>query len=203
MPTDTEELICVRCGLEVRVNRESYEIFERMHWVCFHFEFEHGGFDPDEECDAPGCASVHLAPSPHRGGTAHRPPRQRRHRAPGVKLGSRSVAWRLTRTRVRERLPALGDGIENFHCENFAFALDGTRTRRSIRLPWAMGITNQGSSSPSEASKIGMMCGRLNWRWTSISRSILSRASGTKLRGRLNATNCPGRSRCSTRNTSA
>jgi hypothetical protein len=55
--TDTEELICVRCGLEVRVNRESYEIFERMHWVCFHFVFEHGGFDPDEECDAPGCPS--------------------------------------------------------------------------------------------------------------------------------------------------
>ena len=58
MPTDTEELICVRCGLEVRVNRESYEIFERMHWVCFHFEFEHMGFDPDEECDAPGCPST-------------------------------------------------------------------------------------------------------------------------------------------------
>jgi hypothetical protein len=31
MPTDTNEPICVRCGLEVRVNRESYEIFERMH----------------------------------------------------------------------------------------------------------------------------------------------------------------------------
>jgi hypothetical protein len=57
MPTDTEELICVRCGLEVRVNRESYEIFERMHYVCFHFEFEHMGFDPDEECDAHGCPS--------------------------------------------------------------------------------------------------------------------------------------------------
>jgi hypothetical protein len=57
MPTDSKELICVRCGLEVRVNRESYEIFERMHYVCFHFEFEHMGFDPDQECDAPGCPS--------------------------------------------------------------------------------------------------------------------------------------------------
>ena len=57
MPTDTKEPICVRCGLEVRVNRESYEILERMHYVCFHFEFEHGGFDPDEECDAPDCPS--------------------------------------------------------------------------------------------------------------------------------------------------
>jgi len=57
MPTDTEEPKCVRCGLEVRVNRESYEIFERMHWVCFHFEFGHMRFNPDEECDAPGCPS--------------------------------------------------------------------------------------------------------------------------------------------------
>ena len=57
MPTDAGELTCVRCGLEVRVNRESYEIFERTHWVCLHFAFEHGGFDPDEECDAPGCPS--------------------------------------------------------------------------------------------------------------------------------------------------
>jgi hypothetical protein len=57
MPTDTQVPICVRCGLEVRVNRETYGILERMHYVCFHFEFEHMGFDPDEECDAPGCPS--------------------------------------------------------------------------------------------------------------------------------------------------
>ena len=75
MPTDTEELICVRCGLEVRVKRESYEILERMHWVCFHFEFEHGGFDPDEECDAPDCPSSpsQLPVSPRRGSTAQKP----------------------------------------------------------------------------------------------------------------------------------
>jgi hypothetical protein len=68
MPTDTEELICVQCGLEVRVNRESYELFERMHWVCFHFEFEHMGFDPDEECDAPGCPSSPFNSPPARAG---------------------------------------------------------------------------------------------------------------------------------------
>ena len=68
MPTDTEELICVRCGLEVRVNRESYELFERMHWVCFHFVFEHSGFDPDEECDAPGCPSSPFNSPPARAG---------------------------------------------------------------------------------------------------------------------------------------
>jgi hypothetical protein len=49
--------VCVRCGGEVRLNRESYEIFERMHYVCFHYEFEHDPCDPDEECNAGGCPS--------------------------------------------------------------------------------------------------------------------------------------------------
>src|ERR1700733_10579679 len=93
MPSDAEELKCVRCGLEVRVNRDSFEIFERMHWVCFHFEFEHMGFDPDEECDAPDCPSspfnsppphTEVAPpkdpatttAPRSRSPAHRPPRR-------------------------------------------------------------------------------------------------------------------------------
>jgi hypothetical protein len=68
MPADTEKPICVRCGLEVRVNRETYEILERMHWVCFHFEFEHTGFDPDEECDVPDCPSSLFTSPPARAG---------------------------------------------------------------------------------------------------------------------------------------
>jgi hypothetical protein len=76
MPTDTKEPICVRCGLEVRVNREIYEILERMHYVCFHYGFEHGGFDPDEECDAPGCpSSLFNSPPAH---NAVVPPKDRR-----------------------------------------------------------------------------------------------------------------------------
>lgn len=57
MPGKAEELTCARCGQEVRVNRDSFEVFEHMHYVCFHYEFEHMGFDPDEECDAGGCPS--------------------------------------------------------------------------------------------------------------------------------------------------
>ena len=57
-------LTCVRCGQEVRVNRDSYEIFERMHYVCFHYVFEHGAFDPDEECNAGGCPSFRLDAAP-------------------------------------------------------------------------------------------------------------------------------------------
>lgn len=65
MPSATDKLACARCGREVRVNRDSYEIFERMHYVCFRYEFEHGPYDPDEECNAGGCPSSRLdAPAP-------------------------------------------------------------------------------------------------------------------------------------------
>ena len=46
---------CVRCGRPVAT--EHYELFERMHYVCFHYEFEHGDLDVDEECGAGGCPS--------------------------------------------------------------------------------------------------------------------------------------------------
>ncbi|WP_157281831.1 hypothetical protein [Pelomonas sp. Root1237] len=52
-------LICVRCNLPVKKNAESYEVFERMHWLCFHLEFEHQG-DPDEPCGDPGCPWWHI-----------------------------------------------------------------------------------------------------------------------------------------------
>lgn len=32
-----------------------------MHYVCFHYEFEHDPVDPDEECGAGGCPSGALA----------------------------------------------------------------------------------------------------------------------------------------------
>ncbi|WP_438449456.1 hypothetical protein [Gorillibacterium sp. sgz5001074] len=47
--------ICRRCGQPVRVYETEYDIFEGMHWICFHFEFEHGEFDPDEPCNDPSC----------------------------------------------------------------------------------------------------------------------------------------------------
>jgi hypothetical protein len=47
---------CRRCGWPVRINRDRYELFEKMHWICFHFEFEHTPeFDPDEPCADPSC----------------------------------------------------------------------------------------------------------------------------------------------------
>jgi ferredoxin len=53
----TDELQCVRCGRPVVRNQDSYVALERMHWVCFHYEFEHfdGTGDPDPACSDPSC----------------------------------------------------------------------------------------------------------------------------------------------------
>lgn len=45
---------CVRCHRPVIRNREHFETFERMHWSCFHYEFEHPD-DPDVACGDPSC----------------------------------------------------------------------------------------------------------------------------------------------------
>jgi hypothetical protein len=50
----TIEPICVHCNQPVTVNRDYYAVFERMHWLCFHFVFEHTG-DPDAPCLDPSC----------------------------------------------------------------------------------------------------------------------------------------------------
>jgi hypothetical protein len=47
-------LVCRRCGLVVSAVAEQYDVFEQMHYVCFHYDFEHAG-DPDVECAAGGC----------------------------------------------------------------------------------------------------------------------------------------------------
>ncbi len=60
-----EVLLCRRCDRPVRVSREHYETFERMHYVCFHYEFEHSEFDPDEACGATGCPMGDIADYRH------------------------------------------------------------------------------------------------------------------------------------------
>lgn len=47
--------ICKRCGQPVIINQDYYDVFEGMHWLCFHLSFEHGNYDPDEPCDDPSC----------------------------------------------------------------------------------------------------------------------------------------------------
>jgi hypothetical protein len=46
--------LCARCGSPVTVNRDNYELFERMHWLCFHLEYEHRA-DVDAPCAETSC----------------------------------------------------------------------------------------------------------------------------------------------------
>ncbi len=55
MPKGQEPQICRRCHRPAAT--ADYEVFERMHYVCFHYEFEHGDVDVDQECTAGGCPS--------------------------------------------------------------------------------------------------------------------------------------------------
>lgn len=52
--------LCRQCGKPVIASAADYEVFEQMHYVCFHYEFEHEG-DPDVECLAGGCPASGLS----------------------------------------------------------------------------------------------------------------------------------------------
>jgi len=56
-------LTCRRCGRPVRVSAEQFNVFEQMHYSCFHYLFEHDPYDPDEECTAGGCPSASIGPA--------------------------------------------------------------------------------------------------------------------------------------------
>ncbi len=41
---------CKRCGRKIEVDPQlSHDVFEGMHWLCFHLEYEHST-DPDLAC---------------------------------------------------------------------------------------------------------------------------------------------------------
>jgi hypothetical protein len=50
----------MRSGEPVETSEEDYNLFERMHWDCFHYAYEHDlhGVVPEtEDCGQPGCPS--------------------------------------------------------------------------------------------------------------------------------------------------
>lgn len=55
----SDEQLCQRCGEPVELDREDFELFERMHPDCFHLAFEHDVVKPgareDEDCGDPAC----------------------------------------------------------------------------------------------------------------------------------------------------
>ena len=59
LPVNDAGKICVRCGKPVTVNADHYELFEKMHWLCFHLEWEHHA-DPDEACSDTACPWWHI-----------------------------------------------------------------------------------------------------------------------------------------------
>lgn len=58
-PEDAPPPACRACGRPVIKHRSDYDLFEQMHWICFHYENEHftedGHNDPDDECRDPDC----------------------------------------------------------------------------------------------------------------------------------------------------
>ena len=52
------EKICRLCKLPVEVNKDNYETFEKMHWLCLHIIYEHNE-DPDTKCNDPSCPWWH------------------------------------------------------------------------------------------------------------------------------------------------
>lgn len=63
MSTD-EPPLCALCSRPVLVYRSNYEVFECMHWSCFHYEFEHDKPDPDLACADPSCPARSFDPDP-------------------------------------------------------------------------------------------------------------------------------------------
>ena len=53
------EPLCRRCNRPIVVNAANAEVFENMHWLCFHLEYEHRA-DPDEACQDPSCPWLHI-----------------------------------------------------------------------------------------------------------------------------------------------
>lgn len=46
--------VCRACGA-LSASPDFTSVFERMHYTCFHFEFEHGEADRDQPCGLAGC----------------------------------------------------------------------------------------------------------------------------------------------------
>lgn len=63
--SEDDKRLCRRCGYPVAMTRDNYETFERMHFVCFHYEFEHRSGvpdnDPDADCGLLNCPSAPAA----------------------------------------------------------------------------------------------------------------------------------------------
>jgi hypothetical protein len=58
------ERICRRCHQRVAEGGRDFEVFEQMHWACFHFEFEHDDRPEGRTCADPSCPARATDPDP-------------------------------------------------------------------------------------------------------------------------------------------
>ena len=56
--------ICRHCHCPVAQALYPYDVMEGMHWVCFHYVFEHFEIDIDRACKDPSCPSRMVDPDP-------------------------------------------------------------------------------------------------------------------------------------------
>ena len=61
---DGNARVCRRCHVPVVEALFPYDVMEGMHWVCFHYVFEHGDVDVDLACKDPKCPSRIVDPDP-------------------------------------------------------------------------------------------------------------------------------------------
>jgi hypothetical protein len=66
MPPPAEPLPCRRCRHPVEISRDQHDVFEQMHYVCFHYKYEHDPTAPGEESSGGGCPSAAINPRPDR-----------------------------------------------------------------------------------------------------------------------------------------
>ncbi len=90
-------LVCRHCGRLVGISADQFEVFERMHYSCFHYMFEHDPFDPDEECTAGGCPSASIAPNQRPEEPRDSLVEEMIDHLVGSELGERSADVRITR----------------------------------------------------------------------------------------------------------
>jgi hypothetical protein len=112
MTATGKTLTCRRCGRLVVISRDQFDVFEQMHYVCFHYEFEHDPADPDEDCGVVGCPSGILPPVVRQDVVRDTLMREVVDAIAGSQLATEALAFRIEPIRPGAALADLGDGRE-------------------------------------------------------------------------------------------
>jgi len=56
---NNDDSLCIHCNKPVVFSKKDYEIYYHMHYICYHFIYEHN-VDQDEACRAPSCPLLRI-----------------------------------------------------------------------------------------------------------------------------------------------